>query len=545
VSASLEAAVRVHDASARAATRAWWQRLAIPGVLLLAVVVFAVPAGRRPFWSSDEARFAVLAQDILDHGRWLVPHLRGDLYLNKPQLYFWSVTVASLPVGRVTELTAAIPSVASAVATVAAVIAIGHLLWGPLVGLLAGLILIATPPFYAFSHAVLSDVMMTAFMTWALYFLLRWQHDQDGTRHLVAFYGCIAAAVLAKGPAGLAALAAGLVAVAATRGPGALRHLRPLAGIVVFAAAAVVWFTPYLVQSRGRFVSRVLVGHYTTWYLDGGLLPRLGQGLVLLGNFLPWTVLLAAAVLWWRRHPDDRRRWVGVVAISLTVVLALAGHQRARYLLPIYPWLALLVAEFVGRGATEGGARALRVGSGGMAAVLAAGAMAVPLLSSRVTGDDRAYLPDSAIELGVVAALVLAAALGMAMGARRRTFAAGAAMAAGLLALVMIVEGLTYPPRYARANDVRTLAQAVTRHTAPGSVVIAHPDARLSLDFYVGRPVIEAATPDAAAALLAKTPGSLVTARANWPALAPLLPASSRVVATGQAGGREYVVVVP
>jgi hypothetical protein len=109
----------------------------------------------------------------------------------------------------------------------------------------------------------------------------------------------------------------------------------------------------------------------------------------------------------------------------------------------------------------------------------------------------------------------------------------------------MIVEGFTYPPRYARANDVRTLAQAVTRHTPPGSAVIAHPDARLSLDFYVGRPVIEAATPHAAAALLAKMPGSLVTARANWPALAPLLPPSSRVVATGQAGGREYVVVVP
>src|SRR5262249_7027150 len=184
-------------------------------------------AGRRPLWNSDEARFAVLAQDILDHGRWLVPHLRGDLYLNKPQLYFWSVALVSLPVGRVTELTAAVPSVAAAVATVLAVVLIGRLLWGPLVGLLAGLILIATPPFYAFSHAVLSDVMMTAFMTWALYFLLRWQIDGGGTRQLFAFYGCIAAAVLAKGPAGLAALAAGLVALAVTRGPAALLRLKP------------------------------------------------------------------------------------------------------------------------------------------------------------------------------------------------------------------------------------------------------------------------------------------------------------------------------
>lgn len=62
--------------------------LSLLAVLVLAALIFALPAGRRPFWSSDEARFALLAQDILENGRWLVPHLRGDLYLNKPQLYF-------------------------------------------------------------------------------------------------------------------------------------------------------------------------------------------------------------------------------------------------------------------------------------------------------------------------------------------------------------------------------------------------------------------------------------------------------------------------
>jgi 4-amino-4-deoxy-L-arabinose transferase-like glycosyltransferase len=545
LSTPLDAAVPVRDASAWAASGARWQRLAIPAVLLLAVVVFAVPAGRRPFWSSDEARFAVLAQDILDHGRWLVPHLRGDLYLNKPQLYFWSVALVSLPMGRVTELTAAIPSVASAVATVLAVMLIGRLLWGPLVGFLAGLILIATPPFYAFSHTVLSDGMMTAFMTWALYFLLRAQADGGGSRALLAFYGCIAGAVLAKGPAGLAALGAGLVAVAVTRGLTALTRLKPLAGLLIFAAAGLVWFMPYLVKSEGRFVSRVLVGHYSTWYLAGGLLPRLGQGLALLGNFVPWTVLLAAAVFWWRRDPDERRRWIGTVAIGLTVVLVLAGHQRARYLLPIYPWLALLVAEFVGRAGTARGAGALRHGSGVLALIFAAGALALPLLSDRVAGDDRAYVPDSVIELTLIVVLLLAAALSVALGAWRRAFAAGTAAAAGLLVVVMLVEGVMYPPRYTRANDLRALAEAATRHTPPGSAVIAHPDARLSLDFYVGRRVIEAATPERAAALVATAPGAMVTDRMHWTALAPLLPPSSRIVATGQAGGREYLVVVP
>jgi hypothetical protein len=250
-------------------------------------------------------------------------------------------------------------------------------------------------------------------------------------------------------------------------------------------------------------------------------------------------------VLWWRRHPDQERRWIGTVAIVLTVVLGLAGHQRARYLLPIYPWLALLVAEFVGRAVLKGGGRALQLGSGVVAALLAAGALAVPVLSHLVTGDDRAYLPDGAIELSVVVILLLGAALSLAIATWRRAFVAGIVATAGILAVVMILEGVTYPRRYARDNDVRPLAQAVIRHTPPGSPVIVYPDARLSLDFYVGRPIIEATTRDGAAALMAKSSSALVTPRTHWLALAPLLPPSSRVVTTGQAGGREYVVVVP
>ena len=41
----------------------------------------------------------MLAPDILEHRRWLVPEIRGQLYLNKPQLYFWTIALVSLPAG--------------------------------------------------------------------------------------------------------------------------------------------------------------------------------------------------------------------------------------------------------------------------------------------------------------------------------------------------------------------------------------------------------------------------------------------------------------
>src|SRR2546422_9114729 len=127
------------------------------GVLVLSVMIVATPAGRRPFWSSDEARFALLAQDALDHGRWLVAELRGQHYLNKPQLFFWAVAAAAGPLGRVTGGSAAIPPPVSSVAGGAGGIAVGRLLWGWQGGALAGLIVVTTPPYFNMSHQNLPD----------------------------------------------------------------------------------------------------------------------------------------------------------------------------------------------------------------------------------------------------------------------------------------------------------------------------------------------------------------------------------------------------
>jgi hypothetical protein len=185
------------------------------------------------------------------------------------------------------------------------------------------------------------------------------------------------------------------------------------------------------------------------------------------------------------------------------------------------------------------------VGAWAFAAVATTAAVVAPFLGRFVAGDDRAYLPDSGIELAVIVVLALGAALSQALGARRAAFAAGTAGAALLIAAGMVVEGATYPRRYARANDLRPLAEAVARHTPPGGAVVAYPDARLSLDFYVRRPVIEAATPEIAAALVSRAPAAVVTAATHWPALAAVLPRSSRVAASAHVGGRDYVVILP
>ena len=57
------------------------------------------PGGPPPLFNQDEVRYAMLAREVVDHSRWILPHVRGEVYLNKPPLFFWAVALVSLPAG--------------------------------------------------------------------------------------------------------------------------------------------------------------------------------------------------------------------------------------------------------------------------------------------------------------------------------------------------------------------------------------------------------------------------------------------------------------
>ena len=361
--------------------------------------------------------------------------------------------------------------------------------------------------------------------------------------HCSAFYACVAAAVLAKGPAGLAVLAAGLVATVATRGPSGLAHLKPLHGAVVLAAAGAVWFAPFLVQSEGRLVPRVFVGHYTTWYLAGGSGPASARS-------ASCSAISCRGQCCWPppwcgggQRPDPGRRWLGPTTITLTIVLGLTATSApaicCRCSRP-----ALLVAEFVGRAGADGGRRALGVGTWLFAGVVAAAAGLVPFLP-RIWWATTAPTPRRLLERTVIATLVIwrpreSGHRGPAPGLRRRERGDDAVHRRG-----DDPRGHRHPAR-SRARQRSAAAGGggwPARTTRNGGHRAS--DARLSLDFYVRRPRVEAATPEVAAALVARTGGAVVTARSHcrrWPRCSA---GPARVAATAEVGGRDYVVIVP
>src|SRR2546421_10625124 len=68
--------------------------LRLAGCLVLAAALAFYQLGERPLFSPAEARYALIAREMLDSGDWVQPRLNGVRYYEKPPLLYWSVAAS-------------------------------------------------------------------------------------------------------------------------------------------------------------------------------------------------------------------------------------------------------------------------------------------------------------------------------------------------------------------------------------------------------------------------------------------------------------------
>src|SRR5215831_13166364 len=86
--------------------------------LILAVTLpqFIWGLGACNIWIPLEARYALVAREMSEARQWIVPHLGGQVYPDKPPLLFWAMALISSLGSGVTEWTARLPSACAAIA---------------------------------------------------------------------------------------------------------------------------------------------------------------------------------------------------------------------------------------------------------------------------------------------------------------------------------------------------------------------------------------------------------------------------------------------
>jgi 4-amino-4-deoxy-L-arabinose transferase-like glycosyltransferase len=165
--------------------RTWPRRLVRPAlsspvcvVLLLGVSVglFYYGLGSSELWRTESLR-AIIAQQMLDSGDWIVPRLYGEPLFTKPPGMYVAIALCSLPVGHVTEVSARLPSALAATGCVL-------LFWwyfkrqlGRVAGLAAGLILPMSLMWLDKASAAEIDMLQVFWVTASLLCLFRATED--------------------------------------------------------------------------------------------------------------------------------------------------------------------------------------------------------------------------------------------------------------------------------------------------------------------------------------------------------------------------------
>ncbi len=66
----------------------YWALAALLALLWLATL------GTRPLFNPDEGRYAEIPREMLSGGDWVIPHLNGLAYIEKPPLQYWATALS-------------------------------------------------------------------------------------------------------------------------------------------------------------------------------------------------------------------------------------------------------------------------------------------------------------------------------------------------------------------------------------------------------------------------------------------------------------------
>lgn len=368
-------------------------RMALVALFLLLYIALL---GVRPLIIPDETRYGEIPREMLTSGDWVVPHLNGIRYFEKPVLGYW-LNALSMRVFGQNAFAIRLPS-ALAVGLTALLL----FLWArkfsedETTPLFATAVFLLSLEVWAIGTFCVLDSLLSLFVTAAiiaLYFAL--QQTSPGRRILLFALTGVACglAFLTKGFLALAIPI--LVMVPFSLWQRQFRTVLRTGWIVLVSAILVVLPWTILIHRREPDY-----WHYFFWieHVDRFLSPRGGQHPepfwyyvpVLLGGAMPWTPLLGPIVAGLRHvgrgHPMVRLALCWFVLPF--VFFSISSGKLGTYILPCYPPLAFLIAVGVLRCLREGDTKGFVTGV--WVVLLATGLLFVALVVGLIVVPQRA-----------------------------------------------------------------------------------------------------------------------------------------------------------
>ncbi|OEU49695.1 MAG: hypothetical protein BA861_10145, partial [Desulfobacterales bacterium S3730MH5] len=370
-------------------------------VIALFLLLYIVPLGVRPIVIPDECRYAEIAREMISSGDWVVPHLNGLRYFEKPVLGYWLNAVSMTLLGE-NAFGLRFPSaMAVGISALMIFMLVRRFTGGNSTGILAATVFLTCLEVFGVGTFCVLDSVLSMFVTAAMVaFFFAYMEDTPRKKvGLLALVGVFCGlAFLTKG---FIAFAVPVVAVLPFMiWEGRWKELFRIPWVpIVFAALVVLpwsalihlrepdfWHYFFWTEHVKRFMSDQPQHPHPFWYY----IP------VLVGGALPWTVLFPSVISGVRntRLKAPLIRFAVCWFLLPFVFFSLSHGKIGTYILPCFPPLAILITIGLWKYLEREKKRAFTLGASFLALVTAM--LAVILIVSQVTCFPglRAYGPE-------------------------------------------------------------------------------------------------------------------------------------------------------
>jgi 4-amino-4-deoxy-L-arabinose transferase-like glycosyltransferase len=469
-------------------------------LIVLSLLTFALGLGRQAITDGDEGYYAEAAREMVESGDWLTPRFNYQDRWQKPILYYW-VTSATFIVSGVSEWGARGFAAASGLALVLLTYVIGLRLLERADAAWLGAAIVATCyGYFALARLALPDLPLALFTALGIFLWLEHRPALAGLATALGF--------LDKGPLALVIPAVVLLPMAwrerwwNATGDGvpiiSLRMRDIARAVLVFFLVSTPWYAAMVAEHGGAYLQGFFIGdNLERFATDRFNAPRAVWFYIpiVVGGIFPWTAYLL--VLPWRRAVGVLTRRVSlsvnewrliVWTVAPLVFFTLSVGKQPRYILPVLPPLALLLASSIAtragqaERATAAHTRELAISTWATALVYVV--LAVLLLRAQpvlVNADPR-------LTLTGVAALV-AAGLSLAWTAATGGWAA-LPMRMSIAAVTALLTVQFGALAGVRPEAVDVMADLVRANRSGSEIVATYKALERNLGFYTGLPLV-------------------------------------------------------
>lgn len=362
-----------------------WAAL-LGALLVFSILVSGYGTWLNYFYDIDEPKYARAVYEMVAQGNIFAPMFDGMPRMEKPPLAYWAMYPFALlaesgVAGENSLFLLRFPTIICSVLMVLGTALTGRRLFGPAVGLLAGLMLQSSVLFKFMAVMIKVDVVFACCVTWATYYYLQRYLGDRSKKNAVAGAVLTALGVLAKGPFAFLPMAGYILAEGirynsnsfATKEKGSsflsLFNMKGLVAanwnerkiIILWVVAGCVPFFLWLYAawlSSGFDYSQGLVGQFfhntsTTGAKAIDKISRLDPYLdTLTVIFFPWGGYVFGTVyfIWKTLKERFNEKYVFMACVFLVylVVFTLLFKLKSnRYMLPVLPLLSIMVCNWL------------------------------------------------------------------------------------------------------------------------------------------------------------------------------------------------------